>query len=415
MAILDDVGRMPAENEEFRALRDRANVALGFTALRRGRRRRARLPRAGAAEEPAGEQGAARLRLGRRRAQGSASSRSCPGSSSPAATSATRPRSRRASPCPTPTSSSAPTARRSSATTSPSPPSTRREGAHGIDRRLAPEVDRALIERNPGDEMGWFWRLGDLPECRTRAICRRCWRSTSSRRRSRTTATCASSARNLDDWKTSSASSTTCSRPGARPSPTSCRRSRRAPATPASSSLQAPRRGRRRDRQGRAGRRRPRLRRRQGARPARRRRDAQQPPSRRPGRRRGPRPARAGPPRRGPAVLAARPRTRPTASGTLQKDLQRIDAALAEARRATPQLAAAQNDEPARFDRFGQRIAALDALLDVMIPRVAALSREQQRRGPGHRHRPAHPAAGAAGRVHDPGPVRGRPALRPRD
>jgi predicted Zn-dependent protease len=32
MAILDDVGRMPAENEEFRALRDRANVALGFTA-----------------------------------------------------------------------------------------------------------------------------------------------------------------------------------------------------------------------------------------------------------------------------------------------------------------------------------------------------------------------------------------------
>ena len=36
MAILDDVGRMPAENEEFRALRDRANVALGFTALGEG-------------------------------------------------------------------------------------------------------------------------------------------------------------------------------------------------------------------------------------------------------------------------------------------------------------------------------------------------------------------------------------------
>ncbi len=63
----------------------------------------------------------------------------------------------------------------------------------------------------------------------------------------------------------------------------------------------------------------------------------------------------------------------------LQKDLQRIDAQLVEVRRRDAELAAAQKDEPARFDRFGQRIAALRPLLDVMIPRIAALSREQQR------------------------------------
>ena len=72
MAILDDVGRMPAENEEFRGpARPRQRRAR----LHRARRRRsedgAGLPRAGAPEEPAGEQGAARLRLGRRFAQGS--------------------------------------------------------------------------------------------------------------------------------------------------------------------------------------------------------------------------------------------------------------------------------------------------------------------------------------------------------
>ena len=48
-------------------------------------------------------------------------------------------------------------------------------------------------------------------------------------------------------------------------------------------------------------------------------------------------------------------------------------------RRRDAALAAAQKEEPARFDRFGQRIAAIRPLLDVMIPRVASLSREQQR------------------------------------
>ena len=54
-------------------MRDRANVALGFSALSENRPKDARdLPRARSPAEPAVEQGAARLRLGRRRAGRSA-------------------------------------------------------------------------------------------------------------------------------------------------------------------------------------------------------------------------------------------------------------------------------------------------------------------------------------------------------
>ena len=63
----------------------------------------------------------------------------------------------------------------------------------------------------------------------------------------------------------------------------------------------------------------------------------------------------------------------------LQKELQTIDVELEGVKRRDAELAAAQKEEPARFDRFGTRIAALTPLLDVMIPRVASLSREQQR------------------------------------
>ena len=41
-ALLDEVGRMPGANEEQRSLRDRANVALGFSALQDGRSEDAR-------------------------------------------------------------------------------------------------------------------------------------------------------------------------------------------------------------------------------------------------------------------------------------------------------------------------------------------------------------------------------------
>ena len=63
----------------------------------------------------------------------------------------------------------------------------------------------------------------------------------------------------------------------------------------------------------------------------------------------------------------------------LQKDLQKIDAELAQVRERDAALLAAQKEEPARFERFDKRIAALRPLLDVMIPRVASLGLEQQR------------------------------------
>jgi hypothetical protein len=61
-----------------------------------------------------------------------------------------------------------------------------------------------------------------------------------------------------------------------------------------------------------------------------------------------------------------------------KKALAAIDAQIEQAQRLDAELAQAQRDEPARFERFAKRIAALAPLLDVMIPRVAALSKEQQ-------------------------------------
>ena len=61
-----------------------------------------------------------------------------------------------------------------------------------------------------------------------------------------------------------------------------------------------------------------------------------------------------------------------------KKALQTIDSELAEARRRDTALAQAQRDEPARFGKFDGRIAELDRRIQVLIPRVAALSREQQ-------------------------------------
>ncbi|MDQ2927234.1 MAG: tetratricopeptide repeat protein [Pseudomonadota bacterium] len=61
-----------------------------------------------------------------------------------------------------------------------------------------------------------------------------------------------------------------------------------------------------------------------------------------------------------------------------KKELQDIDAALVDAQRRVAALAQAQKDEPVRFDRFAQRIAAISPLLQVMIPRVAGLGKEQR-------------------------------------
>ena len=61
-----------------------------------------------------------------------------------------------------------------------------------------------------------------------------------------------------------------------------------------------------------------------------------------------------------------------------KKELKDIDAELAEAQSRLAALAEAQKEEPARFDRFAQRIAAISPLLQVMIPRVAGLGKEQR-------------------------------------
>ena len=55
-----------------------------------------------------------------------------------------------------------------------------------------------------------------------------------------------------------------------------------------------------------------------------------------------------------------------------------IDTQVTQAQQRDAALAQAQRDEPERFERFGKRIAALDPLLQTMLPKVAALSKEQQ-------------------------------------
>lgn len=60
------------------------------------------------------------------------------------------------------------------------------------------------------------------------------------------------------------------------------------------------------------------------------------------------------------------------------RQLQVIDATLAQAQQRDAALVQAQRDEPARFEQFAQRIAALRPRLQAEIPRVAALEREQQ-------------------------------------
>ena len=60
-----------------------------------------------------------------------------------------------------------------------------------------------------------------------------------------------------------------------------------------------------------------------------------------------------------------------------KKGLQAIDTELAQARRRGTALVEAQRDEPARFDAFGKRIAAVDPRIKALLPRVLALSREQ--------------------------------------
>lgn len=61
-----------------------------------------------------------------------------------------------------------------------------------------------------------------------------------------------------------------------------------------------------------------------------------------------------------------------------RKAMRSVDMGLEEATLRESALAQAQRDEPARFEKFAQRIVALQGRLQGLIPRVAALTREQQ-------------------------------------
>ena len=61
-----------------------------------------------------------------------------------------------------------------------------------------------------------------------------------------------------------------------------------------------------------------------------------------------------------------------------KKGQKTLEAQLVEAQRRDAALAQAQQDEPKRFDAFGERIAALNPRIAALLPRVVALSNEQQ-------------------------------------
>jgi hypothetical protein len=68
----------------------------------------------------------------------------------------------------------------------------------------------------------------------------------------------------------------------------------------------------------------------------------------------------------------------PARMWSAKKGQKQTEDALADARTHDEDLARAQRDEPARFEAFAKRIAELDARLNVLMPRVAALGKEQQ-------------------------------------
>ncbi len=95
-------------------------------------------------------------------------------------------------------------------------------------------------------------------------------------------------------------------------------------------------------------------------------------------------------------------------------EMDRIAGDLEEAKQHAAALSAAQREEPLRFERFARRIAAIGPILQVMIPRVAGAQPRAARGSAGHRDRRAHRPAAAHRRLHDAGALRARPALRPR-
>jgi len=381
MAILDDRGRMPAEDEEFRSLRDRANVALGFTALTEG------------------DAKLARSYLERVRLKSLQSNKALLGFGW-AADSLKDPK-----------LALVPWIELAGRDVGDSaaleariavPYAYVKLGAYGqaldhynaaiaafeeeskalkesiVALRSAKWID-TMIDANPGDEMGWFWRLGDLPEVPHAAHLSQVLAQHEFQEAFKNYRDLRYLAKNLDDWK---------SKLGIFDAMLEARRKAFADKLPPV--------------QARVGD--------TGIELLAKRRDAVAEEIAR-GEQAGDGVAFADAkeldllervktlqsaldaPSAEAEVTALRDRVR-LASGllswqlakkqtdrawALQKEMQRIDAELVEIRRRDAELLAAQKEEPARFERFGQRIAALTPLLNVMIPRVAALSREQQK------------------------------------
>ncbi|MEP7303338.1 MAG: hypothetical protein ABI699_17630, partial [Caldimonas sp.] len=380
VAILDDVGRMRAENEEFRTLRDRANVALGFSALSEG--------------DPAG----ARNFLQRVRLKSLQSNKALLGFG----WAADSLKDQKLALVPwlelaeRDVGDSAALEARIAV-----PYAYARLGAFGqaLDRynlainaferenkalresivalRSAKWID-TMIDANPGDEMGWFWKLGDLPDVPHAAHLSQVLAQHEFQEAFKNYRDLRFLARNLDEWR---------DKLGIFDAMLATRRKAFAEHLPPV--------------QARAGD--------TGIETLKKRRDAvaaelaqgeqagdgvafadlreldllERVKSMR---------ATLDSGAADPEVAGLRDRVRLAAGALswrlaqaqtariwdLTKEMQRIDSELVEVKRRDDALAQAQRDEPARFDRFGQRIAALTPLLQVMIPRVAALSREQQ-------------------------------------
>jgi hypothetical protein len=68
----------------------------------------------------------------------------------------------------------------------------------------------------------------------------------------------------------------------------------------------------------------------------------------------------------------------PVRAWEARKGLREIETGLAEARARHQRLAQAQREEPARFDRFAARIEELDRRVQALLPRVAELAAAQQ-------------------------------------
>lgn len=69
----------------------------------------------------------------------------------------------------------------------------------------------------------------------------------------------------------------------------------------------------------------------------------------------------------------------PARAWAAKKDMDTVDRQLAEARHRGEALVQAQRDEPARFDAFGRRIDELGGRVQALIPQVTSLAVEQQR------------------------------------